>query len=92
MLCRKLREARHAMQSMGHQFVGSTNKSHEDVKLMFEKFFSGESQKIKKALRKTLTPFQAKKLLSQIFQVYYPMTNCVAHMHNTDQLHISLPV
>ena len=59
------------MQTMGHQVVGSKEKTHEDVKLMYEKFFGGESQKIKKSLRKTLSlsPVQAKKLLSEIFQV-----------------------
>ena len=51
------------MQTMGHQVVGSKDKTHEDVKLMYEKLFGGESQIIKKSLRKTLnlSPIQFKQ-------------------------------
>ena len=57
------------MQIMGHQVVGSMDKSHEDVKMMFERFFGGEAARIRKALRQELTSLAIKKLLSQIFKV-----------------------
>ena len=63
------------MQAFGHQVVGSEDKSHEDVKLVYEKFFGGEAVKLKRALKKELGSFRTKQMLSQIFQVYYPMTN-----------------
>ena len=62
------------MQAIGHQVVGSEDKSHEDVKLMYEKFFGGEAVNLKRALKTELGSFRTKQLLSQIFQVYYSMT------------------
>lgn len=66
------------MKIMGHQAVGSVEKSHDDMKMMIEKFFGGEAVSITRALRTTLGSIKAKKLLSQIFKVvYHSMTNCV---------------
>ena len=61
------------MQIMGHQVVGNMDKSHEDVKMMFEKFFSGDAVSIRRALRNQIASLQTRKLLSQMFQVDYPM-------------------
>ena len=60
------------MQALGHQEVGSEDKSHDDVKLMFDKFFGGEAVKLKTALKKELGSIQTRQLLSQIFQVTVP--------------------
>ena len=60
------------MQIMGHQVVGSTDKSHEDVKMMFERFFGGDAVRIRRALRKELASIKTRKLLSNIFQVDFP--------------------
>ena len=68
MLCRQL-SGMQQMQALGHQVVGSEDKSHEDVKLMYEKFFGGEAVNLKRALKTGLGSFRTKQLLSQIFQV-----------------------
>ena len=60
------------MQALGHQVVGSEDKSHDDVKLMYEKFFGGEAVKLKRALKKELGSTQTRQLLSRIFQVTVP--------------------
>ena len=57
------------MQAMGHQVVGSNNKSHEEVKLMYEKFFGGQAASVKRVLRKDIGSVQTRRMLSQIFQV-----------------------
>lgn len=57
------------MQVIGHQVVGSEDKSHEDVKLMYEKYFGGEAVKVKRALKEELGSIKARQVLSQIFQV-----------------------
>lgn len=58
------------MRIIGHQVVGSMDKSHEDVKMMFEKFFGGEAVRISKALRRgRLGSIKTSKLLSHIFKV-----------------------
>jgi len=63
------------MQVIGHQVVGSEHKSHEDVKVMYEKFFGGEAVKVKRMLKKGLGgSFQARVMLNQIFQVQNCMT------------------
>ena len=62
------------MQAMGHQVVGSDCKSHEDVKLMYEKFFGGQAVIVRRVLRKDLGSIQARRMLSKIFQVYDSMT------------------
>lgn len=36
------------MQAIRHQVVGSENKGHEDVKLMYEKFFGGKAVRVRK--------------------------------------------
>ena len=68
-ICRKLSQAAQ-MQAIGHQVVGSESQSHEDVKLMYEKFFGTEAVSIKRVLKKRFGPLQTRQLLSQIFQVY----------------------
>ena len=68
-LCRKLSGVT-LMQAMGHQVVGSDRKSHEDVKLMYEKFFGGQAIRLKRILRKELGSIQIRRMLSKIFQVY----------------------
>jgi len=62
------------MQIMGHQVVGSLDKGHEDVKMMYEKFFGGETVHIRRALKKELSSIKIRKLLSQIFKVMYYST------------------
>lgn len=57
------------MQAMGHQVVGSDRKSHEDVKLMYEKFFGGQAASVKRVLRKHLGSIEARRMLSELFQV-----------------------
>ena len=57
------------MQALGHQVVGGEDKSHEDVKLMYERFFGGEAVNLKRALKKELGSIQTRQLLSRIFQV-----------------------
>ena len=58
------------MQVIGHQVVGSEHSSHEDVKLMYEKFFGGEAVKVKRALKKGLGgSIKARVMLNHIFQV-----------------------
>ena len=64
------------MQAIGHQVVGSKDKSHEDVKLVFEKFFGGEAANVKRVLKKDLGLTTTKRVLSQIFLVCY----CRLHM------------
>ena len=59
----------HVMQAFGHQVVGRNHATHEDVRLMYEKFFGGEAVKIKRALKKKIGLIPARKLLSNIFQV-----------------------
>ena len=59
------------MQAIGHQVVGSENKSHEDVKLMYERFFGGEAVRIKRELKKKMGAIQARAVLHRIFQVNY---------------------
>lgn len=59
------------MQLMGHQVVGSVDKSHEDVKLMYEKFFGGQAVNIKAALKEEFTSIKTRKLLTQIFKVVH---------------------
>ena len=58
------------MQAMGHQIVGSDCKSHEDVKLMYEKFFGGQAASVKKVLRKELGSIRTRRMLSGLFQVH----------------------
>ena len=57
------------MQAIGHQVVGSEDKSHEDVKLMYERFFGGEAVRVKRVLKKQMGSIQARALLHQTFQV-----------------------
>ena len=57
------------MQVIGHQVIGSEDKSHEDVKLMYEKYFGGEAVKVKRMLKEELGSIKARQVLSQIFQV-----------------------
>ena len=57
------------MQAIGHQVVGSKDKSHEDVKLMFEKFFGGQAANVKRKLKKELGSTTTKHVLTRIFQV-----------------------
>lgn len=59
----------HVMQTFGHQVVGRNHATHEDVRLMYEKFFGGEAVSIKRALKKKIGLIPARKLLSNIFQV-----------------------
>ena len=65
------------MQAIGHQVVGSENKSHEDVKLMYEKFFGGEAVRVKRELKKQMGLIQARAVLHQIFQVLF----CVLYIY-----------
>lgn len=58
------------VQAIGHQVVGSGNASYEDVQMMYNGFFGGESASVKKLLKEQLGPIRAGKVLSQIFQVY----------------------
>ena len=62
------------LQAIGHQVVGSGNASHEDVHMMYNKFFGGETASVKKVLKERLGSIRAGKMLSQIFQVY-----CLTH-------------
>ena len=64
---RQLRE----MKAVGHQVVGSGSASHEDVQMMYARFFGGESAHVKKLLKEPLGSIRARKMLSQIFQVYH---------------------
>ena len=65
------------MQAIGHQVVGSKDKSHEDVRLMFEKFFGGEAANVKRELKKELGLTTTKHVLSKIFLVcYYRFCMC----------------
>lgn len=64
---RQLRE----MKAVGHQVVGSGSASHEDIHMMYARFFGGESARVKKLLKEPLGSIRARKMLSQIFQVYY---------------------
>ena len=57
------------MQAMGHQVVGSNNQSHEDVKLMYEKFFGGQAASVKRVLKKDIGSIPTRRMLSKIFQV-----------------------
>ena len=57
------------MQVIGHQVVGSEHRSHEDVKVMYEKFFSGEAVKVKRELKRDLGSIKARIMLNRIFQV-----------------------
>ena len=57
------------LQAIGHQVVGSGNASHEDVQMMYNKFFGGETASVKKVLKEQLGSITAGKMLSQIFQV-----------------------
>ena len=59
------------MQAFGHQVVGSESQSHEDVQLMYEKFFGGEAVSIKRVLKKKLGSIKTRQVLSNIFQVCY---------------------
>ena len=59
------------MKAAGHQVVGSGSASHEDVQMMYARFFGGESARVKKLLKEPLGSISARKILSQIFQVYY---------------------
>ena len=58
------------LQAISHKVVGSGNASHEDVQMMYNKFFEGETASVKKLLKEQLGSIRAGKLLSQIFQVY----------------------
>ena len=57
------------MLAIGHQVVGSKDKSHEDVKLMFEKFFGGQAANVKRELKRELGSTTTKHVLTRIFQV-----------------------
>ena len=59
------------MQAIGHQVVGSKDRSHEDVKLMYDRFFSGKAVNIKRTLKKVFGPVKTKLILSQIFLVCF---------------------
>ena len=61
------------VKAIGHQVVGSSNRSHEDVQMMYNKFFGGETASVKMLLKEKLGSIRARKMLSQIFQVYYFM-------------------
>ena len=61
------------VKAVGHQVVGSSDKSHEDVQMMYNKFFGGETASIKTLLKVKLGSIGARRMLSQIFQVYYFM-------------------
>ena len=73
------------MQVIGHQVVGSEHKSHEDVKVMYEKFFGGEAVKVKRMLKKGLGgSIEAREMLNHIFKVQNCMYNSQLQyrMHN----------
>ena len=57
------------MQAIGHQVVGCKDSSHEEVKLMYERFFGGQAANVKKVLKKEFGPIKTKFMLSRIFQV-----------------------
>ena len=57
------------MQAMGHQVVGSNNESHEEVKLMYEKFFGGQAVTVRRVLSKDIGSIPTRRMLSKIFQV-----------------------
>ena len=57
------------MQALGHQVVGSEHRSHEEVKLMYDRFFGGEAVRIKKVLKKELGSINTRVMLNNIFQV-----------------------
>ena len=61
------------VKAISHQVVGSGNASHEDVQIMYNKFFGGETASVKTLLKEKLGLIRARKMLSQIFQVYYFM-------------------
>ena len=50
---------------------------------MYEKFFSGEAVKVKKALQKKIGSIPARKLLSNIFQVTTHQQDIVEHAYFT---------
>ena len=58
------------MKAVGHQVVGSGSASHEDVQMVYARFFGGESASVKKLLKEQLGSIKTRKMLSQIFQVY----------------------
>ena len=58
------------MQAIGHQVVGGKNRSHGDVKMMYEVFFGKKAVHIKGKLKGQLGSVETKKILSHIFQVY----------------------
>ena len=59
------------VKAIGHQVVGSSSRSHEDIQLMYSRFFGGETASVKKLLKEHLGSIRARKMLSQIFQVLY---------------------
>ena len=61
------------VKAISHQVVGSINATHEDIQLMYARFFGGEAASVKKLLKEQLGSIRARKMLSQIFQVYYFM-------------------
>ena len=58
------------MQAIGHRVVGSKHRSHEEVKLMYDRFFGGEAVRIKKVLKRELGSIDTRVMLSKLFQVY----------------------
>ena len=58
------------LQAIGHQVVGSGNASHEDVQMMYNKFFGGETASVKTLLKEQFGSIKAGKMLNQIFKVY----------------------
>ena len=58
------------MQAIGHQVVGSKHRSHEEVKLMYDRFFGGEAVRIKKVLKRELGSIDTRVMLNELFQVY----------------------
>ena len=59
------------VKTIGHQVVGSSNWSHEDIQLMYSRFFGGETASIKMLLKEHFGSIRARKMLSQTFQVLY---------------------
>lgn len=58
------------MQAIGHQVVGGKNRSHGDVKMMYEVFFGRKAVHVKGKLKGQLGSVETKEILSHIFQVY----------------------
>ena len=58
------------MQAIGHQVVGGKNRSHGDVKMMYEVFFGRKAVHVKGKLKGQLGSVETKQILSHIFQVY----------------------